>query len=212
MSRWFYFDIKDTPDFFEKSQYSRVLLIMSKIKKIFFVKILPDSSAIFEAKFWGGGIPTFHFQKLSREGSQLGHFLNLMTGKVVLLDYQNEDNFWTKIASTFVEGSIESSENRAFDRDLNEGASFFRPWMRVGILTELWNTWNTPILAMSEMPPEHQKIMDFWKMRFYSRKHQQLTQLTMYYIGRFVNLPKTGVSGRQDLKITLFSHSQHFLN
>ena len=157
--------LKDTPDFFEKSQYSRVLLIMSKHKKIFFVKILPDSSPIFEANFWGG-IPTFHFQKLSREGSQLGHFRNLMTGKVVLSDYQNEDNFRTKIASTFVEGSIESSENRAFDRDLNEGSSIFRSHVRVEILTELWNPWNTQNLAMPKMAPEHQKIADFSKMRF----------------------------------------------
>ena len=35
-------------------------------------------------------------------------------------------HFQTKRASLFVEGSIESSENRAFDKDLNEGASFFR--------------------------------------------------------------------------------------
>ena len=110
---------------------------MSKSKNIFFVKILPDSSAIFEATFWGG-IPTFHFQKSSGEGSQLGHFRNLTTGKVVLSEHQNEDNFRTKTASTFVEGSIESSGNRAFDRDLNEDSSIFRSHVRVEILTELW--------------------------------------------------------------------------
>ena len=69
----------------------------------------------------------------------MGHFRNMMTGKVVLSDNQNYYNFRTKIASTFVEGSIESSENRAFDRDLNEGASFFLSQMRIEILTELWN-------------------------------------------------------------------------
>ena len=69
----------------------------------------------------------------------MGHFGNLATGKVVLLKCQNEDYSGTKIASTFVEGSIESSENRAFDRDLNEGSSIFRSHVRVEILTELWN-------------------------------------------------------------------------
>ena len=88
--------------------------------------------------FWGGTY-TFHFQKWSREGRELGHFGNLTTGKVVLLKCQNEDNSGTKIASTFVEGSIESSENRAFDRVLNEGSSIFRSHARVEILTELWN-------------------------------------------------------------------------
>ena len=37
----------------------------------------------------------------------------------------------TKIASTFDEVSIESSEIRAFDRDLIEGASYFRLEMAV---------------------------------------------------------------------------------
>ena len=45
--------IKDTPDFFEKSQYSRILLIMSKSGKINFVDIFSDSSSIFEPSFWG---------------------------------------------------------------------------------------------------------------------------------------------------------------
>ena len=33
----------------------------------------------------------------------------------------------------------------------------------------------------------------------------------MYYIGRFDGLPKTGVSGRQDLKITGFGQFQHLI-
>ena len=180
---------------------------MSKSKKIIFVKILPDSSTIFEATFWGG-IPTFHFQKSSGEGSQLGHFRNLSTGKVVLSDYQNEDNFRTKIDSTFVEGSIESSGNRAFDRDLNEDFSIFRSHTGVEILTGLWNPGNTPILALPKIPPEHQKFANFLKMRFYFRNHQQSTQLTMYYIGRFDGLPKTGVSAAQALKIMVFYRFQ----
>ena len=40
----------------------------------------------------------------------------------------------TKKASTFVKVSIESSENRAFDRALNEEASYFRSEMAEGIL------------------------------------------------------------------------------
>ena len=43
----------------------------------------------------------------------------------------------TKIASTFDKVSIESSEFRAFDRDLNEGASYFRLEMTVDILMKL---------------------------------------------------------------------------
>ena len=34
----------------------------------------------------------------------------------------------------------------------------------------------------------------------------------MYYIGRFVGLPKIGVSDRQDLEITVFGQFRHFLN
>ena len=48
-------------------------------------------------------------------------------------------------------------------------------------------------------------------MRFFSRKHQQSTQLTMYYTERFDGLPKIDVSDRQDLKITVFSQFRHFL-
>ena len=43
-------------------------------------------------------------------------------------------HFQTKIASLFIEVSIESSENRAFDRALNEEASYFRSEMAEGIL------------------------------------------------------------------------------
>ena len=44
-----------------------------------------------------------------------------------------------KIASPSHESSSESSEFRAFDRDLNEGASPFRSRLAVETLTELWN-------------------------------------------------------------------------
>ena len=43
----------------------------------------------------------------------------------------------TKIASTFVKVSIESSEFRAFERDLIEGASHFRFKLAVDIMIEL---------------------------------------------------------------------------
>ena len=55
----------------------------------------------------------------------MGHFEDFWTEEVALSRRQNWDNSKTKIASPFVEGSIESSEFRAFDRDLNEGASIF---------------------------------------------------------------------------------------
>ena len=54
-----------------------------------------------------------------------------------LLQQYSFRHFRTKIASLFVEGSIESSVFRAFDRDLDEDASFFRSRMRVEILIEL---------------------------------------------------------------------------
>ena len=150
---------------------------------------------VFLKRLFGGGTYIFYFQKSSTEGRKLGHFEDFWTEEVALSWRQNWDNSETKIASPFVEGSIESSEFRAFDRDLNEGASIFRSWMSVELLTGLWIPWNTPILAVSKMTPEPQKMTDFWKMRFYSRKHQQSTQLTMYYIGRFGGRPKTGVFG-----------------
>ena len=87
----------------------------------------------------GGGTYLVHFQKSSAEGRKLGHFEDFWTEEVALSWYQNWDNSETKIASPFVEGSIERSENRAFDRDLNEGSSIFRSHVRVEILTELWN-------------------------------------------------------------------------
>ena len=72
-----------------------------------------------------GGAYLFHFQKSSAEGRKLGHFEDFWTEEVALSWHQNWDNLETKIASPFVEGSIESSEFRAFDRDLDEGASIF---------------------------------------------------------------------------------------
>ena len=86
-----------------------------------------------------GGTYIFYFQKSSTEGRKLGHFENFWTREVALSWHQNWDNSETKIASPFVEGSIERSENRAFDRYLNEGANFFRSRTSVEILTELWN-------------------------------------------------------------------------
>ena len=73
----------------------------------------------------------------------------------------NWDNSGTKIASAFVKGSIESSEFRAFDRDLIEGAIIFPLRMRDEILDMLRNPRNTSILAIAKMPPEHRKIADF---------------------------------------------------
>ena len=79
----------------------------------------------------GGGTYLFHFQKSSAEGRKLGHFEDFWTEEVALSWHQNWDNLETKIASPFVEGSIESSEFRAFDRDLNERATVFR--LRIGV-------------------------------------------------------------------------------
>ena len=67
----------------------------------------------------------------------MGHFEDFWTEEVALSWRQNWDNSETKIASPFVEGSIESSEFRAFDRDLNEGASIFCSRVRFEILSEL---------------------------------------------------------------------------
>ena len=183
---------------------------MSNDGKLIFVDISPASSSIFEVSFWGG-IPTFHFEKWSSEGSKLGHFWYLTNEKVVLSAYQNLDNSWTKIASAFVESSIESSENRAFDRDLNEGASIFRSYLRVEILKELWNRWNTPILAQSKIPPEHQKLPIFLKMRFDFGNHRQSTQLAMFHMRHLDGLPKIGVSAAQTPKIMDFYPLRQFL-
>ena len=87
----------------------------------------------------GGGTYLFYFQQSSAEGRKLGHFEDFWTEEVALSSHQKWDNLETKVASPFVEGSIERSENRAFDRDLNEGAGIFRSWMSDEILTELWN-------------------------------------------------------------------------
>ena len=90
----------------------------------------------FESTLWEG---TYHFLhgKWSPEGHKFGHFEDSWTQNVALSWRENWDNFGTKIASPSVKGSIESSEFRAFDRDLNEGASVFRSRMRIEILTEL---------------------------------------------------------------------------
>ena len=63
--------------------------------------------------------------------------------------------------------SIEISEFRAFDRDLNEGASYFRFQRRLEILKDLSNSWNSPILTVLKMPTVPRKIAGFWKILFY---------------------------------------------
>ena len=92
--------------------------------------------SIFESEKWGGTYHFFH-QKWSPEGRKFGHFRDYWTEKVALSWRRKWDNFGSKIASPFVEGSIESSEIRAFDRAFNERASGFRFIMRVEILKEL---------------------------------------------------------------------------
>ena len=67
----------------------------------------------------------------------MGHFEDFWPEKVALSWHQNWHNLETKIGSTFVKGSIESSEFRAFDRDLNEGAIIFPLRMRDEILDML---------------------------------------------------------------------------
>ena len=89
-----------------------------------FVKILANSLTIFEANFWEG-ICTFDFQKLPSEGHKLGHFEDFWTEKVALSWRQNWHNLEIKIGSSIVEGSIESSVFRAFERDLIGKATYF---------------------------------------------------------------------------------------
>ncbi len=67
----------------------------------------------------------------------MGHFEDFWTEEVALLWHRNWDNFETKIASSFVEGSIKRSEIRAFDGDLDERATVFHFRMRVEILSRL---------------------------------------------------------------------------
>ena len=56
---------------------------------------------------------------------------------ILQLDQYIDCQFRTKMASTFDEVSFESSEFRAFDRDLNEGAIIFPLIMRDEILDVL---------------------------------------------------------------------------
>ena len=157
-----------------------------------------------------GGTYHFYFWKWSTGAKDFGNFRNFDIGKVALSQRKNTHNFWTKIASAFVKVSIESSEIRAFDRAFIEGATIFGFGMRVEILGKLWNPLKTSILDMTKMAPEHEKIADFWKVWLYSRKHQQSTQLIMYYIGRSIGFPKIDVSGGLSPKITVFSRFQRF--
>ena len=69
-----------------------------------------------------------HFPKIDNFSVFWGHFWhsqNRGISRITKLSQYFESHLWTKNASTFVEVSIESSEFRAFDRALNEGASYF---------------------------------------------------------------------------------------
>ena len=66
-----------------------------------------------------------------------GHFRQSQNPGILAISELHQYIDWqsrTKIASTFDKVSIESSEFRAFDRDLNEGASYFRLEMAEEIL------------------------------------------------------------------------------
>ena len=79
----------------------------------------------------------WHFSKIR---IFLGHFRqgqNPAILRIPQLSQYYDCQSRTKRASTLVEVSIESSEFRAFEGDLTEGASFFRFQMRVEILTKL---------------------------------------------------------------------------
>ena len=78
------------------------LLMLSGVKS-HFLKI--DNFLVFWRHFW--------------------HSQNRGISRITKLSQYFESHLRTKKASTFVEVSIESSEFRAFDRALNEGASYF---------------------------------------------------------------------------------------
>ena len=67
----------------------------------------------------------------------MGHFEDFSAKEVALSWQKIYHNFESKIASPFVEGSIESSEIRAFDRAFIEGATIFGFGMKVELLDEL---------------------------------------------------------------------------
>ena len=66
-------------------------------------------------------------------------------------------NLKTKIANTFVEGSLESSENGAFEWVFIGGDIYFCLQMRVKILTELWNMQKLPNFDYAKNAPESKK-------------------------------------------------------
>ena len=70
----------------------------------------------------------WHFSKIGNFWGFCGHFWgsqNEGISRISKLTQYFDSHYKTKNASTFVEGSIESSDFRAFDRALNEGASYF---------------------------------------------------------------------------------------
>ena len=82
-----------------------------------------------------------HFSKIGYFLGFWGHFWhgqNRGISRISKLNQYFDSHSRTKKASTFVEVSIESSENRAFDRALNEEASYFRSEMAEGILLKKW--------------------------------------------------------------------------
>ena len=106
--------------------------------KITNLTILGDSLGPKKSTF-GGGTYLFFSGKWSEWSCQIMDFRVYLLRSQPLRQQYFFRHFQMKIASLFIEVSIESSKNRAFDRDLNEGASVFRRRMRVEILTELWN-------------------------------------------------------------------------
>ena len=91
--------------------------------------------SVFESTFGG----TYHFLhgEWSPEGRKFGRLGDSWTEEVALSQRQNWDSSGTKIASPSNKVSFESSEFRAFDRDLIEGATIFHLRMRVEILVGL---------------------------------------------------------------------------
>jgi len=82
-----------------------------------------------------------HFPKIGNFLVFLGHFWrshNRGISRIPKLGQYFDSHSRTKKASTFVKVSIESSVFRAFDRDLNEGASYFRLEMAEEILLKKW--------------------------------------------------------------------------
>ena len=89
------------------------------------------------SQLFGGGTYPFELRKWSEWSCKIKDFGVSAVRSESLSQQYFYCHFQTKIASTFVEVSIESSEFRAFDRDLIEGASYFRSRLTVDILMKL---------------------------------------------------------------------------